>query len=115
VLLEAPIVEISGNIVANGGAGAGGGFLPVQGEDGRTDDQPAAGGVPADTNAGGGGDGAAGSTGAKPGQSINQPNLVFGGHGGGGVGRIRINTPEGGLTIGGIASPNPSTGDLAVR
>jgi hypothetical protein len=40
---------------------------------------------------------------------------VFAGHGGGGVGRIRVNTAPGGLRTTGLFSPNPSTGALATR
>jgi hypothetical protein len=115
VLLEAPIVDVSGNAVANGGAGAGGGFLPIAGEDGGIDAQPSAGGPGADTNCSNGGNGAGGTFGAQSGQNISQPNLVFAGHGGGGRGRIRINTPADGFTGEGILSPNPTTGDLGIR
>lgn len=120
ILLEAPSVVVSGNVVANGGAGAGGGFVPVAGEDGRTDAQPAQGGPANDLNLGEGGDGAAGNTAAVAGENINymsglSTDANFAGHGGGGVGRIRVNTPDDGLTTTGIFSPNPTTGALGIR
>ncbi len=116
ILLEAPLVTVSGNVVANGGAGAGGGFAPKAGENGRTDNQPAAGGSGVNaTSCGNGGDGAAGAIGSKPGQDKTVDGLVFGGHGGGGAGRIRVNTAPAGLTSTGIVSPNASLGTLGTR
>jgi len=119
ILLEAPVIEITGNVVANGGAGAGGCFLPKAGEDGRLDAIPATGGLACDPTTGGnGGNGAAGTTFARAGASLNLAgisNIVFAGHGGGGAGRIRVNTPAGGLTASGVFSPNPSTGTLGTR
>jgi hypothetical protein len=120
ILLEAPNVSVSGNVVANGGAGAGGGLLPVAGEHGRTDAQPASGGPANDLNLGEGGDGAAGNTAATSGENVNymsglSTDLNFAGHGGGGVGRIRVNVPTDGLTNDGVFSPNPTSGPLGVR
>lgn len=116
ILLEAPAVVISGNVVANGGAGAAGGFAPKAGEDGRTDSTPATGATATDpASSGNGGNGAAGATGATAGQDKTVNGIVFGGHGGGGVGRIRINTTATGLTTTGIVSPNPSIGMISVR
>lgn len=119
ILLEAPVVEVPGNVVGNGGAGAGGCFLPHVGEDGRLDATPATGGVPCDTNGGNGGNGAARNAGAGGGISVNGVSLgsqfAFGGYGGGGGGRIRVNTVSRGLNITGVFSPNPSTGAVATR
>lgn len=115
ILLEAPVVEVPGNVVANGGAGAGGCLLPQAGEDGRPDATPATGGLPCDTNAGNGGNGAARNAGAGGGIDAQGVGLAFGGHGGGGVGRIRVNTVSGGLHAIGVFSPNPSTGTIAIR
>ncbi len=115
ILLEAPIVQVSGNVVANGGAGAGGGLVPKVGEHGRTDNQPAIGATGVNTDSGNGGNGAAGAIGATNGQDKTVAGLVFGGHGGGGVGRIRVNTAANGFTSTGIISPNPSTGNVGTR
>jgi hypothetical protein len=119
-LLEAPHVEVMGNVVANGGAGAGGGFLPEPGEDGRLDASPAQGGPSEDSNLGAGGDGAAGNLAATVGASVNfmsglGTDLNFAGHGGGGVGRIRVNTGADGFIDTGLFSPNPTTGAVGTR
>jgi hypothetical protein len=67
ILLEAPIVLLSGNAVANGGAGPGGcGFIPIRGEDGRIDAVPATGGVGCSDLGGNGGNGAAGNISPSP-------------------------------------------------
>jgi hypothetical protein len=120
LLLEAPAIDISGNVVANGGAGAGGRLLPRAAEDGRLDATPAKGGTGCDPQLSrGGGDGAAGTSGARSGGDINVTSLnsriALGGHAGGGVGRIRINTASGGLKITGLFSPNPTTGTIVPR
>jgi hypothetical protein len=118
ILLEAPLVEVRGSVVANGGSGAGvcRVFDLIPGEDGRLDAKPATGGA---TSACGtptgadGGNGGAGSMDAHGGAS-NVPG-GFGGHGGGGVGRIRVNTVSLGLQVTGLLSPNPTTGPIATR
>jgi len=118
ILFEAPVVEVSGSLVANGGAGAGGCLFPKAGEDGRLDAMPATGGDPCDTTGVKGGNGGAGNSGAGNGDSINQAGLSFAlaGYGGGGVGRIRVNTLSGGFhRTGGLFSPNPSTGAVTTR
>jgi hypothetical protein len=120
ILLEAPQVEVMGNVVANGGAGAGGGFLPEPGEDGRLDALPAQGGPSEDSNLGEGGDGAAGNLAATMGASVNfmsglGTDLNFAGHGGGGVGRIRVNTAADAFIDTGLFSPNPTTGAVGTR
>jgi hypothetical protein len=114
VLLEAPSVTLAGNVVANGAGGAGGG-IASPGEDGRLDAQQAAGGAPADTNYGSGGKGAAGTSGATQGANKSYDGIVFGGDGGGGVGRIRINVRSGGLSQTAVVSPPASVGTLSVR
>jgi hypothetical protein len=40
---------------------------------------------------------------------------AYGGYGGGGVGRIRINTVSSGLRATGLFSPNPTTGTITTR
>lgn len=119
ILLEAPVVDVSGNAVANGGAGSGGCLLPQPGEDGRLDAVPAAGGIACNVDGSNGGDGGAGNLGARNGDNINEAStggsIAFAGHGGGGVGRIRVNTAPGGLHVTGLFSPNPSTGTIGIR
>lgn len=119
ILFEAPIVEVTGAVVANGGAGAGGCVFPRLGEDGRLDTMPATPGVGCSDQGGDGGSGGAGNTGAGNGASINRTGTgsttAFAGYGGGGVGRIRVNTAPGGLHRAGLFSPNPSTGAVATR
>ncbi|HEU4734413.1 MAG TPA: hypothetical protein VFT22_41265 [Kofleriaceae bacterium] len=123
ILLESPIVEVTGNVVANGGAGSGGCLLPMPGENGRLDALPAAHGVgcQGDVNGGGadGGDGGARDVNALRGRDFDSSGtggfIAYGGHGGGGVGRIRVNTVPGGLHATGIFSPTPTTGELGSR
>ncbi len=121
ILLESPIVVVSGGVVANGGGGIGGLELGAA-ENGRLDATPAAGG-PGSSNPGDGqllgrgGNGGAGTIGAENGQSVDDGTSrpAFAGHGGGGFGRIRVNTVPGGLRSTGLISPNPSQGALATR
>lgn len=120
ILLEAPVVEVYGNVVANGGAGAGGCFIPKVGEDGRPDATPATGGAPCEISNGQGGNGGANNAGAGNGAGTNVAAMgqgsTFAGHGGGGFGRIRVNTIPGGFhRAGGLFSPNPSTGAIVTR
>lgn len=118
ILLEAPIVAVPGSLVANGGAGADTCLLNVSyGEDGRLDAMPARGGMACDPAIGsGGGNGGARNDEARPGNNLTVTNKVaIAGNGGGGVGRIRINTVSGGVDATGIISPNPSTGTIATR
>jgi hypothetical protein len=42
-------------------------------------------------------------------------NFALSGYGGGGYGRIRVNTAPGGFHRAGLFSPNPSTGSIAKR
>jgi hypothetical protein len=118
ILLEAPTVKIPGAVVANGGSGASGCILSTQGlgEDGRLDAMRAAGGQPCSSINGAGGAGGARSVGnGGNGQSISSSGIALAGYGGGGVGRIRINTTSDGLEATGVLSPNPSTGTIATR
>lgn len=119
ILLEAPNVEILGRVVANGAAGQGCAGSPPHG---RLDAMPAIGG-PAGCNdgyksTGQGGNGGAANIEADNGKDMaRQPNLVgaIGGQGGGGIGRIRVNTVSGGLRVSGVFSPTASIGDLTTR
>ncbi len=118
ILLEAPLVDVTGTVVANGGAGAGGCLFPEVGENGHLDAAPAIGGGTGCSGTGAnGGNGGAGTVPAGRGTSISTPDAgnVFAGNGGGGVGRIRINTAPGGFHRAGLFSPNPSTGAIATR
>lgn len=119
VLLEAPVVVVAGAgsaIAANGGGGGcGGGTVTQSAEAGRLDDQRAAGCLSSDN--GDGGRGGAGDTpNGLPGQSIGGCPVVAG-QGGGGVGRIRINTAGGTFAPadGAIVSPPASVGTIGVR
>src|SRR4029078_11325124 len=103
---------------ANGGAGAGGCVLPNPGEDGRLDAMSAAGGEACTTFPGGkGGNGGARNTGPSAGANAQRSGTgpVYAGNGGGGVGRIRVNTIAGGLHVTGVFSPNPGTGLITTR
>lgn len=117
ILIEAPTVEVTGSVVANGAGGNGGCFLAMPGENGRFDATPALGGTCSSSEAGAGGNGGAGAIAATGGVSIHLANAdaALAGHGGGGVGRIRINTAPGGFHRAGLFSPSPSTGAIAVR
>lgn len=114
ILLEAPIVEVSGRVVANGGAGLG---CLANGENGRLDAMPAMGGsgCTVESGSGAGGAGNVGATNGLPMDATASTGNVYGGAGGGGVGRIRVNAAPGGLRMNGIVSPNPSTGALGTR
>lgn len=111
ILLEAPIVEVTGHVVANGGAG---GTALFTGEDGGLADIPAQGHAEIPDFAGKGGNGAAGTTAATAGGlmvSLSSPP-VWGGGGGGGVGRIRVNTAPDGQRSTGLFSPPADFGAL---
>jgi hypothetical protein len=121
LLIEAPVVEVVGTVVANGGGGTTICNAPgTVGTDGRFDAIPASGGVGCPPASGASGNGGAGSIAAESGASINEAGMgsgviAIGGNGGGGVGRIRINTAPGGFHRAGLFSPNPSTGAIATR
>jgi hypothetical protein len=109
ILLEAPIVMINGTLAANGGGGGGGGGgTATAGTNGILGTMTAAGGVGATNEAGDpqfGGSGGATGTPAQLGGTGANP-----GGGGGGIGRIRINTRAGsGAMVGGATlSPGPT-------
>lgn len=119
ILFEAPIIEVTGNVVANGGAGTGGCAFAPPAENGRLDATPAMGGPGCpDTVGGAGGNGGAGTSVATKGADVDtrpMPKLALGGNGGGGFGRIRVNTAVGGLHTTGMFSPTPSLGSLMTR
>jgi hypothetical protein len=118
ILLEAPLVEVTGNVVANGAAGSDVCILAFSaGEDGHLDARPAI-GAPTCTDLLGsrGGNGAAGSSEATNGTDVTgNGSALFPGNGAGGVGRIRVNAIAGGLSASGIFSPTPSIGVISVR
>lgn len=133
ILLEAPLVEVSGLVVANG-ASAG---LPPgsksqygcgDGQDGQLDTRPAVGGNGCvligsgfgpsfDFTRGANGSGAALNVEATDGSAVdlNVSRSAVGGGGGGGAGRIRINAVPGGIRGAGMFSPAPSNGTLGTR
>jgi hypothetical protein len=117
ILLEAPavLVAAAGAVAANGGGGGCGLSSANPAEDGRLDDRRAAGCQSADSNGDGGAGGAGDETGA--GQAGESISCGLSGAGGGGVGRIRINTKGGNFapTGGAIVSPPASVGTVAVR
>ena len=119
VLLEAAKVDVAGAVTANGSGGASGCVFAIFGEDGRLDDAPAAPGSIACGNSAGtaGGAGAAGNQAAHAGDGDSQSmDSAFAGFGGGGVGRIRVNTPTtADFHRSGLFSPNPTTGTTATR
>ena len=105
ILLEAPIVTVTGALAVNGGGGGGGGGnTATAGADGTLDRTPAAGGSGAASDEGGG-SGAAGSVGPGSGAGGSNP-----GGGGGAIGRIRVNTKGnmGAMLTGATLSPAPS-------
>lgn len=93
VLLEAPRVIINGWVAANGGGGGGGadgGDAAGDGEDGRPDNVPAAGGQPLTSDAVEGGAGGVAEQQGWPAPG-GDGYTGGGGGGGGGVGRVRVN------------------------
>ena len=123
ILLEAPAVEVSGAgsaLAANGGGGGcGTSSTPVvsEAEDGRLDTQRAKGCVSPDRpdgGLGGAGDGPTAAGGVGESQS-GCPMTA--GAGGGGVGRIRVNTASGSFAPSGgaIVTPSASAGMIGLR
>lgn len=119
ILLEAPVVSIDGTIAANGGGGS---CFNTEGENGRIDGAVALGGNCDEAGyIGDGGNGATAWMPATNGGSITTTAgtgfTVIGGGGAGGVGRIRINTRSGDITLGGSAllTPLVSKGPLGLR
>jgi hypothetical protein len=120
ILLEAPLVVLpsGGALAANGGGGGCGntGTVTASAEAGRLDDQRAA-GCQTDGTAGDGGRGGAGSSpNGTVGETISGCGVVAG-SGGGGVGRIRINTADGTFAAedGALVSPPASIGTVGTR
>jgi hypothetical protein len=101
ILIEAPMIVIDGaGIAVNGGGGGGAGSNDTDGQPGLLASTAANGGNGSGT---GGKGGAAGGTAGLPG-TYN----ARGGGGGGAVGRVRLNTWDGSVTIinGGFVSPS---------
>lgn len=94
VLLEAPVITIAGHLGANGGGG-GGSMIGRPGTPASADDQPAAGGAPAGKGS------AAGDV------NGSDAGMDWAG-GGGGAGRIRLNTATGAATLGASALVSPA-------
>lgn len=112
ILFEAPVVNVSGRVVANGAGGQG----KFDGQDGQLHATPANGDASDVEYFGRGGNGAAGNVGATDGGSPSNVSMfTYGGGGGGGAGRIRVNTASGGVRGTGLFSPAPSTGTLGSR
>lgn len=102
ILIEAPTVEVLGIVAANGG----GGGAKDNGKDGAAVETGAA-GAPTTGGLGKGGDGSTFDD-AKGGDGVwVDPDNAPGG--GGGAGRIRINTTSGAATISGKLSPAATT------
>jgi hypothetical protein len=105
VLLEAPAVSVAGIVAANGGGGGGGGSTNYDGAAGGPSDRRAPGGSTGTDSAGGEGSGGAAVDGAP---GLHRTAGTARGGGGGGAGRIRINsrTPA---EIAGVVSPSLET------
>jgi hypothetical protein len=106
ILLEAKQVTVEGTLAANGGGGgaAQGG---LGGQDGRPDSTAASGEIPAL-----GGQGSAGAVANGGDGMFMTQNQALGG--GGGAGRIRINSADGTAMITGTLSPTLETGCASV-
>jgi hypothetical protein len=116
ILLEAPEVSVQGGVFVNGGGGGCGGFGAGQpGSNDSTAPAPGHSGSGCLPDASGGNGGSLTDF-ARSGTDVDAAE--FPGQnaaaGGGGVGRIRINTIDGAVG-GGTFSPLPSTGVLATR
>ncbi len=117
ILLEAPTVTISGNVVANGGGG-GNGIICGAGHAGLLDARPAP-GSPFCRTPGNSplvfGPGGSGGAGSDPPHDAEGGFYDYGGHGGGGYGRIRINTASGDFSATGVVSPSATKGTIVTR
>ncbi len=105
ILLESRAVDVSGVLAANGGGGGGGAWdhaaVGMPGLNGGNGSVPAQGGAgSSDRGRSGGAGGAAGSPNGVPGVAWDHP-----GGGGGGCGRIRINSLSGTASLTGTLSP----------
>jgi hypothetical protein len=108
ILIEANTVTIAGMLAANGGGGGQG--SGTAGEDGRADAEPAAGGGTGDGGAVAGRGGFGGAAESIDGMAGSVEGDDNPGAGGGGVGRIRINTRSGAADVtAGTLSPAPNT------
>ena len=120
ILIEAPTISIlSGAVLAANGGGGGGGFNGVgtptnSGESAKLSSVAALGGVGSQSSCGAGGAGQ-----INPGGDAIGPKLDGGAGGGGGVGRIRLNSSDGNVSITGVLSPAlgkcASTGRVTMR
>ena len=112
ILLEAPKVTVDGVVAANGGGGGGssGSGAVAIGDWGGITSTPARGGGPPGEKAGNG------SGGVTIDGADGEPSM-YGTGGGGGAGRIRINTACGAVTVGASAvmSPGQSTACASIR
>ena len=104
ILLEAPSIVIDGTLAANGGGGSAVGTAAPNGDDGASNDQPAAGGAP------GGSGSAATAIDGSDGEYLADAGGANGA-GGGGAGRIRLNSSTGAATINGTVSPSLDSAD----
>lgn len=117
ILLEAPTVTVTnGRLTVAGGGGAGGRTTGANadGTYGRHDGVPAAGGA----GDGFGGAGGAGATNSAMAANGTGGNMLDGtGAGGGGLGKIRVNTRSGTWTVpgGSLAVGDLTTGTLDIR
>lgn len=111
ILLEAPIITINGTLAANGGGGGGGGGATAgTGSNGALGTTPAPGGQGPTNEMGDpqfGGSGGARNAAAQDGADGSNP-----GGGGGAVGRIRINTRNGGGAELTNATLSPGDGEM---
>jgi len=105
ILLEALTVTVAGTLAANGGGG-GGDYTKPAGADATADANPAP-GAAGGTEEGAGGAGGAGAT--TDGSAGSVSTGLNAGAGGGGVGRILINSKTGSAAITGTISPATTT------
>jgi len=105
ILIEAPTVTIAGVLAANGGGGGQGNG--DAGQNGKASADPAVGGRGAFSGASSGGNGGAGATADGTDGMFTTGNPAGGG--GGGVGRIRLNTRTGQAVVTGTLSPAATT------
>ena len=101
ILLEAPMITVNGALAANGGGGGGSGGSVSIGQWGGVTATPAVGGGPGGEKAGDG------SGGVTLDGTNGQPSL-YGTGGGGGAGRIRMNTLCGTVTVAASAVISPA-------
>lgn len=110
ILIESESATISGTLSANGGGGGSGASVANFGPGGNNatpDDAPAPGGITNDSASKGGRGSAADAIHGGDGESADTAYYPSGG--GGGAGRVRINTKSGQATITGTVSPSMNT------